>query len=203
MKVALYARVSTKDKDQDPENQLIRLRDYAQRQGWDCEEFPENASGVDMDRPVFSAIMSRCRRREFDVLLIVRLDRMMRSVMGTLETIKELEERGVRVVCLDQPIDTGNAAGRFQLQMLAAVAEFEREVLVERINDGIARARIKGTRSGRPIGRPRFPEDKLSKDALRMRRVRERARTNLPISCLNTSTPENVDKPTRCFVRKG
>ena len=175
MKAALYARVSTSDKEQNPENQLIRLREYAQRQGWDFEELPgEFASAATLDRPIFEQLLDRCRRREFDAIVIVRLDRMMRNLQTQLQIMEELETRGVRLVCLDQPIDTGSAAGRFQLQMLAAVAEFERGTMVERILDGIARAKRQGTRSGKPIGRPRIPEEGLSPAARRKRLSRLR-----------------------------
>jgi len=183
MKVALYARVSRSDKEQNPENQLIRLRDYANRQGWEFEEFKEFASGADADRPIFSALLERCRHRDFDIVITIRLDRMMRSVQNTLSVIEELEQRGIRLMCLDQPIDTATAAGRFQIQMLAAVAEFERELLIERINDGMERAKKQGTRSGRPIGRPRISEEKLSPEGIRSRL----RRSNPPIVSLSTS----------------
>jgi DNA invertase Pin-like site-specific DNA recombinase len=183
MKVALYARVSKSDKEQNPDNQLLRMREYAQRQEWEFEEFKEFASGADSTRPIFSELLRRCRHRDFDVILTVRLDRMMRSVQNTLTVIEELEQRGIRLMCLDQPIDTATAAGRFQIQMLAAVAEFERETLIERINDGMERAKKLGTRSGRPIGRPKVSDDKLSPEGLRSRL----RRSNPPIVSLNTN----------------
>lgn len=149
MKAGLYARVSTTDKEQNPENQLMRLREYAQRQGWEYEEFTDFLSGKDANRPGFSALLSRCKRREFDIIAVVRLDRMMRSVQNTLNVMDDLNAWGVRFLCLDQPIDTGTASGRFQLQMLAAVAEFEREQIRERVKDGLARARGQGKILGR------------------------------------------------------
>lgn len=152
MKAALYARVSTRDKDQDPETQLVALREWALRQGAECEEFVDYASGKDLThRDAWLRMMQRLGRRKLDTLAVVRLDRAFRSVIDMHATLGELEARGVRFVSITQPIDTGSSLGRFMLTVLAAVAELEREIIGERVREGLARARQQGKQLGRPM----------------------------------------------------
>ncbi len=166
MKAALYARVSTVDQ-QNPETQLIPLRRFAELKGYEVhKEYTDRASGADPHRPALEEMMAAARAREIDVVLVVRIDRIMRSLINLQLLVQELDGRGVGLICIDQPIDTTTAAGRLLFQLLGSFAEFERELIRERVNAGMARARREGTRSGKEIGRPRREVDLELVDAM-------------------------------------
>ncbi|MDD3531670.1 MAG: recombinase family protein [Candidatus Pacebacteria bacterium] len=162
MRVALYARVSTPESDkkklkdtdrakQDPETQLVKLRAYAKAMGWQIiKTYIDRASGADPNRPSMSSMMADARSRKFDAIVIVRLDRITRSLANLLSTIEDLERWNVRLVCTDQMIETGSATGKLLIHLLGALAEFERELTRERIKDGMDRARAQGKAIGRP-----------------------------------------------------
>lgn len=159
MRAALYARVSTIDKDQDPEVQLRRLRDYASSRGLEVlpqHVYVDHRSGRTTDRPGLQRMLKDARRREFDLILIVRLDRIMRSTRNLLNMLEELGNAGVGLYCLDQSIDTSSAAGKLLTTVLGAIAQFEAEVGSDRVRDGLARAKA----SGKTLGRPRGSKDK-------------------------------------------
>jgi len=154
MKVAIYGRVSRHDKDQTTENQMLKLREFAERHGWSVvKEYSDVASGAAPSRPHLDAMLNAARGRQFDAILVVRIDRLGRSVINLKNIALELQHNGVDLVCTDQPIDTSSAAGKLFFTMLSAFAEFELDVLRDRTKDGLARARLQGKR----IGRPRYP----------------------------------------------
>lgn len=110
MKIAaLYAWVSTRDHDQNPETQLIILRDWAERQGLNTAEYVDYASGTDLNRPDWQAMMSAVRRGRISVIAVLRLDRAFRSVLDMSVTLQMLELRGVRFAAATQDLDTGNS----------------------------------------------------------------------------------------------
>lgn len=149
MIVALYARVSTEGQNDD--NQLRRLEEYANRQGWpifDC--YADVASGANPRRPALDRMLADAKARLFDMILCTKLDRMARSTINLLEIMTNLEIWNVSVMFLDQPIDTRTAAGRMMLAVLASMAEFERELIRDRTKDGLARAKAEGRHGGRP-----------------------------------------------------
>ena len=153
MKAALYARVSTDDQGQNPENQLRRLREIAKARGWEVhDEYIDFRSGKDANRPEFQRLLADAKGHKFDIIMITKLDRMMRSTSNLLNVLKHLEKWKVALECLDQPIDTRSAAGQFMVTMLGAVAEFERELGRDRIKDGMARAKAEGKLCHRPKG---------------------------------------------------
>lgn len=154
MKAGLYARVSTADKDQDPETQLIVLRDHARNQGWDIAgEWVDTASATDLRRRHrWRDLLDAAQARQVDVVLVVRLDRAFRSSKDTHDTLAALDANGVKFLTVTQPIDTVSATGRLVLGILAATAEFEKTLITERVNDGLARARRQGKKLGRPPG---------------------------------------------------
>jgi len=151
--VALYARTST-DR-QDLNNQLTPLREYASRHGWEKVEFTDQLSGARSDRPGLMALMVEVGRRNVDVVVITKLDRLGRSTVDLLNTWDQMENHGVRVVVLDQSIDTASPAGRLLRGVLASLAEFERDLIRERIRAGIAEKRRTGSYTG---GRPQIPD---------------------------------------------
>ena len=149
MKVALYARVST-DK-QTTDNQMIRLREWAERNNWEVyKEYVDVASGKNTRRPSLTEMLNDAKMRYFDCIVAVKLDRIGRSVIDLKNIMEKLEAWEVSIKMMDQEIDTTTASGRFMITMLGAVAEFEREIIQERVNDGLERARREGKTLGRP-----------------------------------------------------
>ena len=159
MRVALYARVSRADKDQEPENQLLKLREYAARQGWDIyAEFHDFVSGAAPVKPALDKMVREGRARHYDAILVVRLDRLGRSAKQLLNMLEGLDSYGISLVCSDQFIDTKSPVGRLLFTVLGAVAELELDLIRERTKDGLARARAQGKQLGRPANKERDKE---------------------------------------------
>ena len=153
LKIGLYARVSTRDKDQNPENQLIRLREFCKNKGWDYKEYVDYASGKDPNRPELKKMMQDLENDELAGIIVLRLDRLGRSVNNILENIKKIKEKNKIFIAIDQGISInyeGNQAmNDFLITILSAVAEFERNLISERVKDGLERARKQGIKIGR------------------------------------------------------
>ena len=148
-RAAIYARVSTFD--QEPENQLAELRRYVEARGWQAAEYVDKGvSGAKDRRPALDALLKDAKRRRFEVLICWRLDRLGRSLRHLITLIDELQALGISFVSLGEGIDLGTPAGRLQLHILAALAEFELARTRERVLAGLARARKQGKRLGRP-----------------------------------------------------
>jgi DNA invertase Pin-like site-specific DNA recombinase len=148
-RAALYARVSTSDQTTD--NQLLELRRYAEARGWQTKEFvDEGVSGAKESRPALDQLLKDARRRRFDLLVVWRLDRLGRNLRHLILTLDELAALGIGFVSLGEGIDTSTPAGRLQLHILGAIAEFERARIAERVKAGVDRARRQGRRLGRP-----------------------------------------------------
>jgi DNA invertase Pin-like site-specific DNA recombinase len=150
LRVGLYARVSTEDQQTIP-LQIRAMRDYAARRGWAVAvEIKEVGSGASQ-RELREKLLEAARRREIDVVLVWRLDRWGRSVTDLLATLQELEHLGIGFVSLTEALDLTTPAGRAMAGLLAVFAEFEREILRERVRAGLAQARQNGQRLGRPV----------------------------------------------------
>jgi DNA invertase Pin-like site-specific DNA recombinase len=148
--VGLYARVSTQDQQTIP-LQTRAMREYAARRGWRIAlQVKEIGSGASQ-REKREQLLEAARRREIDVVLVWRLDRWGRSVTDLLATLQELEHLGVGFVSLTEALDLTTPAGRAMAGLLAVFAEFEREILRERVRAGLAHARQNGKRLGRPV----------------------------------------------------
>lgn len=155
MRVALYARVSTHDKDQRPENQLLVLREWAGHAGHTIVgEWVDTASADDLrGRVQWRALLARLRQGGVDAVAVTKLDRAYRSVPRTYEGMAYLTQWRTGFVAVQQPdINTTTAAGKLLLGILAVLAEFERDQIRERTRDGMERARAEGKRIGRPPG---------------------------------------------------
>jgi len=153
LRAALYARVSTSD--QTTENQLLELRRYVEARGWTGADYiDQGISGTKERRPALDRLLTDARRRRFDVLVCWRLDRLGRNLKHLITTLDELAAMGVAFTSLNEGIDTTTPAGRLQLHLLAAIAQFERDRIRERINAGLARAKAQGRRLGRPRRTP-------------------------------------------------
>jgi DNA invertase Pin-like site-specific DNA recombinase len=155
-RVALYLRVSTGE--QTTANQRLELQAWAARCGHTVTELYEDhaLSGAKSSdqRPALSRLLRDAVRRRFDIVAVWAVDRLGRSLTDLLNTLQTLKQSKVGLFLHQQGIDTSTAAGNAFFQMLGVFAEFERAIIVERVNAGIARAKASGTKSGRPIGRP-------------------------------------------------
>ena len=154
-RVAIYARVSTKE--QTTETQVTQLTAYCQSRGWTHVAVfrDDGVSGVRDNRPELDKLRERMLRGEFESVVVSKMDRLGGSLGMILRFWDEADAAGVRVIVIDQGIDTSTPAGRLQRNMLAALAEFERELILERTRAGIARARALGKKFGAPR---RIPE---------------------------------------------
>lgn len=151
MKAALYARVSTHDKGQDPELQLQEMREYCHRMGWEIyREYVDYESGAKVERAQLNAMLKDARMRRFDVLLVWKLDRLARSLKQLVEVLDNLRAWGINFKCLMDDIDTTTPQGKLHFHIIAAFAEFERELIRERVKAGIEKAKRKGKKLGRP-----------------------------------------------------
>jgi len=152
MKVALYSRVSTADKLQDPETQLLPLRDFCSAQGWEIyDEYVDRAPANDLAHRVrWRDLLDDAAKKKFKLVLVFKLDRGFRSVKHMHDTLAAWEMEGVNFKSLREQFDTTTALGRLLLNLLAALAEFELEMIRERVKAGMDRARRQGKRIGRP-----------------------------------------------------
>ncbi len=148
--VAIYARVSTDRQKVDM--QLHELRQFAARSGWNIykEYIDQNYSGGNTKRPAFTAMMDAARKRKFDLLLVWKLDRLSRSLKDLIITLDDLGACGIDFVSYDNNLDTSTPTGKLVFQIVGAVAEFEKDIIRERVVAGLAAARSKGKRLGRP-----------------------------------------------------
>jgi DNA invertase Pin-like site-specific DNA recombinase len=156
MKVALYARVSTRDKGQNPEMQLEPMRKYCQASSWNVyQEYTDKASAADLTRrKEWLKLMADAAHHRFDILLIWKLDRAFRSVTYAANTIAMFNGYNVGFRSLmDSAIHTTTPNGMLIFNILAAVAQFEKDLTLLRVNEGISYAQEHGTKSGKLIGR--------------------------------------------------
>jgi len=157
-RAAIYVRVSTVE--QDTGLQETELREYVESRGWSCVVYRDQGqSGAKNDRPALTALLNDLRRRKADVVVVWALDRLARSLKHLLTIAEECRLLGVDLVSLRQNIDTTLPAGRLTFAVLGAVAEFEREMLRERVKAGMAQARRAGKRVGRPALRQFAPSE--------------------------------------------
>lgn len=153
LRVALYARVSTSNKGQDVGLQLDELRQVATLRGWSiADEYVDSGvSGSTDSRPALDRMMADAQAGRFELVAVWKLDRLGRSLQHLLRLIADLSGWGVGFASLrDAGIDTTTPSGRLMLQILGALAEYERELICERVNAGIARAKAQGKHCGRP-----------------------------------------------------
>ena len=154
MKVTLYARVSTSDRDQDPETQLMALREFVEAQdGWTVYwEYVDIAPATDLaHRTFWRQLLDDASKRRFDLLLVWRMDRAFRSVLDAATTLERLRTWGVGLRSYSEPwLDTTSPFGEALYYITVAYAQLERGILRERVRAGMDRARKQGHRIGRP-----------------------------------------------------
>jgi len=163
VRVAIYARVSTADKGQDPRVQTLELQEYCQRRGWSVagEYVDVGFSGAKEKRPELDRLMADAHRRRFDSVLCWKFDRFARSVSHLLRALDTFRSLGIDFISFSEQLDTSTPTGKMVFTVLGAVAELERSLIVERVRAGMRNARVKGRRIGRP------PRTCLNQDARR------------------------------------
>ena len=153
MKVALYARVSTRDKDQNPEVQLNQLREYCTRLGYEIVgEYTDQAKSADLvRRTAWQKLMKDAAVHKFRAIIVWKLDRPFRDTMMALQVVKMVRGHGIDFFFATQPeLNVAGPAGDLMLTIFAAFAQFEKDQIVERVNAGLALARKEGKTFGRP-----------------------------------------------------
>ena len=156
MKVAIYIRNSTNEDKQNPETQIMPLRKKCENEEWEYEIFQEFASGAKESRPELDKMMQRIRSKDFNAVLVWRLDRLGRSLKHLLQLVEEFHKKDVKFISLIEGFDTTTAQGELFFQIAGAFAQFERKLIQERVNAGLARAK----EAGKTLGRPKGSKDK-------------------------------------------
>jgi DNA invertase Pin-like site-specific DNA recombinase len=157
MKIATYSRVSTSNHGQNPEVQVHELRRYSEARGWTIahEIVDHGFSGGTDVRPGLKQLLTLVRERKIDVVVVVKMDRLFRSLKHLVATLEEWQALGVQFVATKDNIDYTTPAGRLLAQILGSLAEFEKSLLIERTMLGLEHAR----RSGKILGRPKMRDD--------------------------------------------
>jgi DNA invertase Pin-like site-specific DNA recombinase len=150
-RAAIYARVSTHN-GQNPEMQLSEVRAYCEKRGWEVAgEFVDaGVSGAKERRPALDRLLVLCRKRQIDAVVVYRYDRFARSLRQLVNALEEFRALGIDFVSLHEGVDTSTPNGRLVFGIFASIAEFERELIRDRVRSGLAAARAKGKRLGRP-----------------------------------------------------
>ena len=150
-RAGIYARVSTHN-GQNPEMQLDEVREYCRRRGWEIvgEYVDEGISGSKEHRPALDRLLSDCRKRLVDAVVVYRYDRFARSLRQLVNALEEFRALGIEFVSLHEGVDTSTPNGRLVFGIFASIAEFERELIRDRVRSGLALARSRGRRLGRP-----------------------------------------------------
>jgi DNA invertase Pin-like site-specific DNA recombinase len=163
-RAAIYTRVSTID--QHPETQLCDLREMAKQRGYEIVyEYNDKISGAKQKRLGLDQLLADARRHKFDVVLVWAFDRMARSVRHFLEILDELNHLSIEFVSFRENIDTGGPLGRAMVVIVGAIAELEKNLIVERVRAGMRRARLEGRQIGRSplkIDRAQLIDDRRS-----------------------------------------
>ncbi len=163
-RAAIYARVSTNNA-QDPEVQLAEIREFCMRREWTTvkEYVDKGISGAKERRPALDNLLADCRRRAVDCVVVYRYDRFARSLRQLVNALEEFRALGIDFVSLHEGVDTSTPNGRLGFGIFASIAEFERELIRDRVKSGLALAKSRG----KCLGRPRVNVDRLRIATLR------------------------------------
>lgn len=179
MKVAIYARVSTRDK-QDPDTQVRELKRYCVARGLKIAfTITDKASGSITDRPGLNQILELVRQRKIDGVVVLKLDRLFRSLKNLIQTLEEFEALKVKLIAVRDQVDMTTPSGRLFIQVIGALGEFERELIRERVILGLENAKAKGIKLGRPKSTPKETEiKKLRKQGLSYQAIQSKLHTS-------------------------
>lgn len=152
VRTAIYARVSTRHHDQNPQVQIEELRSFCAARGFEItEELVDHGfSGSNDDRPALKRLLNLVRSREVDAVVVLKMDRLFRSLKHLITSLEEFQALGVAFIAVKDSVDYTTPTGRLFVQVLGSLAEFERSLLIERTLLGLAHARRKGVQLGRP-----------------------------------------------------
>lgn len=168
-RVAIYARVSTdeiprakgesdqafeKKQRQHLENQLIKLREYAQFRAWEYDEFKEHGKGDDSNRPIFANLLKKIEAHHYQALVVMATDRAARDSLQTHLLLKKLQDNHAFFISAGEGVDTTTEMGEAIIKIVGILAEMELKGIRRRVKAGMERAKLQGTRTGNPIGRP-------------------------------------------------
>ena len=150
MKAAIYARVSTGNGSQSPDMQLREIRSYAKRRGWAVtrEYVDQGISGMKESRPELNKLLTDADLRRFDAVVCWRFDRFARSVSHLLRALETFKALGIEFVSLSEQVDTSTPTGKMVFTVLGAVAEWERNLIAERVKAGLPQCACQGKNTG-------------------------------------------------------
>ena len=186
---AIYARVSTKE--QEPKTQLRELRTYAKRRQLRVAyQFVDRESGAKASRPELDRMMDMVRKRKIDVVLVWKFDRFARSTRQLIDALEEFDELGVDFISYTESVDTTTPAGKALFKMVSVFAEFERDLIRERVKAGLDRAREEGI----TLGRPKV-DDQAIKEIRKLRRKGNTVRAIARQTGLSRSVVSKYSKP--------
>jgi DNA invertase Pin-like site-specific DNA recombinase len=205
MRAGLYARVSTLN-GQHPEMQLVELREYSSRRGWEItsEYVDEGVSGSKESRPELNRLMADAHRRKFDIVLVRKIDRFGRSLKHLVTALADLDAYGVTFASLRDNLDLNTPSGRLMFQIIGAMAEFERALIQERVKAGLQNAR----RNGKQLGRPSRVVDlddisRLKADGHSLRNIAEKLGVGYGTVRMRLAAGERKTSRPKAAVRTG
>lgn len=173
MKAGIYVRVSTQE--QSTELQKRELVEYVKARKWNLYRiYEDKATGTDAERPLFKQLMKDSRERKIDIIVCWKLDRLFRSLKHLILTIQELSELGIEFISLKDNIDLTTSSGRLLMHIIGAFAQFEADIIRERVASGLENAKRKGIRLGRPQEIDRTQVLELKKQGLSLNQIAKR-----------------------------
>jgi DNA invertase Pin-like site-specific DNA recombinase len=193
LRVAIYARVSTSDKGQDPALQLTPLSDYCKQRGWQIVgHYVDHGTGKTAHRPELDKLLDAARKRQINCVVVWKLDRFGRSMQHLVNTLVELQGLGVSFVSYMENLDFTSASGKLMFNILASFAQFERDIISDRVRAGILNAKSKGIRVGR---KPITPGEhdrivKLKKEGFSIRQISKQVR--LAVGTVHKTLPNKA-----------
>jgi len=175
-RIAIYARVSTRHKGQELETQLQPLKEYASNRGFQVREehiyTDSGISGTKDKRPALDRLMKAAMGKQFDAVVVFRFDRFARSIKHLVIALEQFQALGIDFISINESVDTSTPMGKAMFTVIGAMAELERNIIVERVHAGIARAKREGVHCGRPVRvYDRDKARKLHKDGLSLREI--------------------------------
>lgn len=194
-RVLIYSRVSTTD--QNPQIQVSELKQYCVARQWSVlEEITDlGFTGANDKRPGLQRLLALAKSRKIDVVVVVKLDRLFRSLKHLITTLHEFTELGVEFISIKDQIDMTTASGRLMVHMLGAFSEFEKSLIVERTIAGINHARNQGKRLGRPLVADQEEIRRLRRQGLSYRKIMTKLNVSMGVVCRAIETaPINSPK---------
>ena len=185
--VALYARVSTNNNGQNPENQLLDLRKFVKHRGFEIykEYVDQGISGAKDSRPALNQLMDDARKRRFDAIAVWKFDRFGRSTKHLIQSLELFRSLKIDFISFQENVDTSTSMGKLVFEVMAALAEFERSLIRERVFSGLRRAKAKGTKLGRP---------KIDIDLARAKGMQEKGYSMRKIAIEMNTSPATISR---------